>query len=182
MADEASVRPRGRAAVRSALLTSAVQHPPDSGPLSVRDIARRAGVNHGQVQHLFSGKDGLYRAILEHLAQGLDAALTDAPPEVLAESALSTLLADRRFVRFLAGYLVEHPEGEIPQESFPVVQRLVAAEADEAETSRAELAALVAAGLGWAFFERWIRAAFELSDEEAGQVGEAILAPRRNHP
>lgn len=175
----AEEKPRGRLAVRRAIVRSAAESSLDAGSISVRDVARRAGVNHGQVQHLFAGKDGLYRAVLEHLATGLDEALPDAEGEELAASALTATLSDRRFVRFLASYLVEHPEGEIPQESFPVVHRLERA-LNEEGVPRSRLAALVAAGLGWAFFEPWIRAALELGEDETEEVGEVLLQMRKN--
>ena len=42
----------------------------EMGPnaMSVRTVAIRAGVNHGQVHHYFGGKQGLINAAAEHLA------------------------------------------------------------------------------------------------------------------
>lgn len=142
----------------------------------MREVARRAGVNHGQIQHLFAGKDGLYRAVLEDLAGGLDDQLREVEGDELARAAFEATLSDRRFVQFLARYLVEHPDGEIPQASFPVVKRL---EADKGYDSRPQLAALLAAGLGWAFFSRWIAAALQLTEHEAVEVVQSIVDERK---
>lgn len=61
---------RGIDAVRSALITAAAEMLSDAGPkaVSVREVARRAGVNHGQVHHYFGGKRGLLVAAMRKLA------------------------------------------------------------------------------------------------------------------
>lgn len=61
---------KGRAAVEAALLEAAADLLAERGPkaTSVRDIAARAGVNHGQVHHYFGGKRGLLKAAMSHLA------------------------------------------------------------------------------------------------------------------
>ena len=62
--------PRGGEAVRTALLDAAAELLAEVGPeaTSVRDVARRAGVNHGQVHHYFGGKRGLLEAAMRGLA------------------------------------------------------------------------------------------------------------------
>lgn len=57
--------------VRDALIGAAATMLGESGPssISVRDVARRAGVNHGQVHHYFGGKRGLLIAAMRKLAQ-----------------------------------------------------------------------------------------------------------------
>ena len=161
-------RPKGRQSVRTAILNAAVECSMRDGAFSARAIARQAGVNHGQVHHLFAGKDGLHRALLEHLAEGLNREIpTGKEGRGLAEAALAAVLSDPRFVRVLASYIIEHPDREIPQESFPVVERLTENLPDpERPSSRLMLATLMSAGLGWAFFQKWICAAMSLSDEE----------------
>ena len=161
--------------MRSAILASAVDIASSGGPLSARAIARRAGVNHGQVHHLFAGKGGLHRAVLEHLAALLDARLATQSRSELAPAALEATLNDPRFVRFLAAYLIEYPDDAVPQESFPVVRRLAEAFGEpEGTTNRAKLGCMLAAGLGWALFRPWIQAALNLTEDEAAQV-EAII-------
>ncbi len=61
---------KGRVAVEAALLEAAADLLAERGPkaTSVRDIAARAGVNHGQVHHYFGGKRGLLKAAMSYLA------------------------------------------------------------------------------------------------------------------
>lgn len=62
----------GSDAVKAALIAAAGELLGDVGPraVSVRDIAQRAGVNHGQIHHYFGGKRGLLEAAIRHLARG----------------------------------------------------------------------------------------------------------------
>jgi AcrR family transcriptional regulator len=65
-------RIKGSEAVKTALIQAAADMLGEVGPksLSVRDLAERAGVNHGQVHHYFGGKRGLLEAAMRHLAKG----------------------------------------------------------------------------------------------------------------
>jgi AcrR family transcriptional regulator len=85
--------PRGRDAVREALIEAAAEMLGELGPrnISVRELAERAGVNHGQVHHYFGGKRGLLIAAIRwlaerHLATSLEAARGDPIPPPLSMS------------------------------------------------------------------------------------------------
>ncbi|MCP4037579.1 MAG: TetR family transcriptional regulator, partial [bacterium] len=71
MAQSVGDSSRGTDAVRTALIEAAASRLSEAGPrsVSVRDIARRAGVNHGQVHHYFGSKRGLLVAAMKKLAQ-----------------------------------------------------------------------------------------------------------------
>ena len=60
----------GREFVREALIRAAGEMLAKLGPktMSVRKVAAKAGVNHGQVHHYFGGKSGLIQAAMSHLA------------------------------------------------------------------------------------------------------------------
>lgn len=62
---------RGPEKVKAALIEAACNMLAESGPntMSVRNVATRAGVNHGQVHHYFGGKQGLIEAATAKLAQ-----------------------------------------------------------------------------------------------------------------
>jgi TetR/AcrR family transcriptional regulator, repressor for neighboring sulfatase len=62
--------PKGRAAVEEALTAAAAELLAERGPRAtgVREIAARAGVNHGQIHHYFGGKGPLLRAAMHRLA------------------------------------------------------------------------------------------------------------------
>ena len=159
---EADAPPRGPEAVREALVQAAATLYASGEPFSARRVAREAGVNHGQVHHLFGGKAGLKRAMLERLADAQAAALPDdAPLEDLLRAAALIGLADPRVARVLARVLLEQGDGEaLPQQRFPVVQRVRdALDAADAPVDPTTLSAGLAAALGLAMFGPWIRAA-----------------------
>ena len=61
----------GRESVESLLISAASHLLSRQGPktLSIRDIAKYAGVNHGQIHHYFGSKQNLLRAAIRNLAQ-----------------------------------------------------------------------------------------------------------------
>ena len=61
---------KGRKNVEKRLIDSAAELLSSLGPnqLSIRDIARHAGVNHAQIHHYFGGKQGLLEATYKQLA------------------------------------------------------------------------------------------------------------------
>lgn len=70
--EKSTVRARGSDAVKAALIGAAAKMLGEMAPsrISVRDVAERAGVNHGQVHHYFGGKRALLKAAMLHLAKG----------------------------------------------------------------------------------------------------------------
>jgi AcrR family transcriptional regulator len=154
-------RPHGPDAVRRALVEAAADVYAAGEPFSAREIARRAGVNHGQVHHRFGGRDGLLQATLEHLAHRQALALDGVTdPADALRTAAQTALGDPRFVRALARSLIERPaDGAVPQRDFPVVARLRGA-LDPAQPEAIDrLAEGLATALGFALFGPWIAAA-----------------------
>ncbi|GIJ08810.1 TetR/AcrR family transcriptional regulator [Micromonospora andamanensis] len=71
--------------LRRTLLTAAVQAIEESGPaaLSLRDLARRAGVSHAAPAHHFGDRAGLFTAIAVQGFDTLAAALAEAGDELL---------------------------------------------------------------------------------------------------
>ena len=169
--------PRGPDAVRAALLEAAVAVYAAGERFSAREIARRAGVNHGQVHHLFGGRQGLKRAMLEHLAAAqADALPANAPPAALLRAAAEVALADPRFARVLARALLEQaPGAPPPQERFPVVDRLRAS-LEGTPYDRAALAEGLATALGFALFGPWIRQAVGASVDPLQTVDRQLAA------
>ncbi|HTW97732.1 MAG TPA: helix-turn-helix domain-containing protein [Acidimicrobiales bacterium] len=72
---------RGPVAVRASLVAAAGELFAARGTasVSVREIADRAGVNHGLIHHYFHSKQGLIDATLEDLADQATKALEDGP-------------------------------------------------------------------------------------------------------
>ena len=170
--------PRGDE-VREALLDAAIERYASGEPFSVRAVAALARVNLGQIHHVFGGKEGLRKAMLHRLAEGLDQRLADLPAEAGLDEMIRTLwsagVEDSRFVRVLARQLIEHPDEPVLQSDFPVSRRvghaLVEANVDDA---RVAMAHLLAAGLGFALFGPWIEKALGLDEIELQRVQERI--------
>jgi AcrR family transcriptional regulator len=62
---------RGRKNVEARLIKATCELLSRKGPraVSIRDIAERAGVNHGQIHHYFGGKKGLISTAVRHMSQ-----------------------------------------------------------------------------------------------------------------
>ncbi len=73
-------RPVGKEEVVEAVLTAASELFAEKGPTatSIREVATRAGVNHGLVHRHFGSKRQLLAATLQHLADAA-AAVREAP-------------------------------------------------------------------------------------------------------
>ena len=61
----------GSESVKDALIEAACEMLAESGPrsMSVRKVAARAEVNHGQVHHYFGGKQGLIEAAMAQMSE-----------------------------------------------------------------------------------------------------------------
>lgn len=163
--------PRGREQVRAALLDAAADLFAAHGPaaVSVRDVAARAGVNHGLVHRHFGSKEALVAATLEQLA-----AATAAPARGAASAdELGQIIgraADDRFWRVLAWSLLEGRDPAGLQARFPVLDELIALVRAQhrgiGSNGDARLAVVqaVAFGLGSLLFEPFLRHAVGLGD------------------
>ncbi|GGK35243.1 TetR/AcrR family transcriptional regulator [Nocardia camponoti] len=171
--------PVGRAAIRAAVLEHAAHLFAERGPnaTSVRDIAERAGINHGLVFRHFGAKDNLIGAVLDHLGDQHDpnANLTPNPGAQLHVRVLVRCLLD--------GY----PVGEL-QHRFPIMEALIErAKAGGAEQHSASLAAANAAALliGWEILGPFLRAATgldEVSESELRANATTRAAAMLDHP
>ena len=93
-------RGRSAAATRERLIDAALDAFGRNGfdGASTRDIARRAGANLAAIPYHFSGKEGLHRAVAEHIVDNIRAnvgPLLDATEGHLHNNALSPALARR---------------------------------------------------------------------------------------
>ena len=181
--------PKGRVAVEAALIDAAADALAESGPraASVRDIAARAGVNHGQVHHYFGGKGPLLRAAMhqlaaEHFARATERAGGGAIPPPLS------LTEDERYWRAVLRCVLD---GELAlatvelDDDLSVPRRAMEAVADQlgAERSvafKAGVGASVALQLAWAALEEFVFAVTDVADDErdAVRAGVADLASR----
>jgi len=174
---------RGSQAVRTALIEATASLLAEVGPrsLSVREVAERAGVNHGQIHHYFGGKKGLLAAAMRHLAQGhYDHALALAgddpmpPPLSLAQDtrywqALSHSILDGHLdlARIETDEDISVPGRvfEKLKEHNPQIDPL---------TLKAEFTANAAMQLGWVAFEEFMFQIADVKPAEREPLREAI--------
>ncbi len=171
---------RGREAVKAALVNAACEMLAEVGPnaMSLRTVANRAGVNHGQVHHYFGGKQGLIEAAAvrmagEHFArvQQRSAGAPVPPPLTLGEDA-QYLRAKVRLV--LDGYLEtasrELAEGpSVPLEARRYLTRRYPAGQVPMEI-KTRVAVTSAIEMGWAALEPFILRLADVQDDEVEAV------------
>lgn len=172
--------PVGKREVTEALLASATELFAERGPgaVSVRDVAKRAGVNHGLVHRHFGSKEGLVEAVLDRLVADVRAAFGDRLLEGASRAEMFDALAQNEaYWRVLARALLDGQTEWLDAGSFPLVgaavRSLTAAkkrgDIDSDLDVKAAVATYVAAGLGWLVFEPFIAAATGMKGSSASR-------------
>jgi AcrR family transcriptional regulator len=166
---EPAFRPRGREAVRAAVLESAMRLFADRGPsaVSLRDIATAANVNLGLLHRHFGSKAELVTAAIEHYA----ASARPRVLEALASKNFPASLIDvfrhevAMYTRLSAWILLD---GTGPtQATYPIVKAVIELfelRGVSAREARARSAAVFGMAAGYAFFEPTLHIAAELDD------------------
>lgn len=160
--------PRGRDAVRAALVAAATRLFADRGPaaVSVRDLAAEAGVNHGLVHRHFGSKEGLLAVVMTDLAGQVQDALGEAAEDESLGDLVQRIAAATEQVesywRILARVILEGRDPAELQQGFPVMGRIMAAARRQA-TNQADADAgvvmLAAFALGMRTFEPYLQVA-----------------------
>lgn len=164
---------RDREATTHALIEAAIELFAERGPneVSVREIARHAGVNHGLVHHYFGSKSGLVAAVLDHLTRTTAADIVNRAPRLDQPFFLEP--EGHLHMRVLARVVLDGAAPPGYQTEFPLVDRVarIAHELFGLDPEIARLRAVQAIGmlLGWLLFEPWLLSAggFEASETEA---------------
>ncbi|MQY09639.1 TetR/AcrR family transcriptional regulator [Actinomadura macrotermitis] len=144
-----SARPYHHGDLRRALLRGAVELIAERGPaaLSLRDLARRAGVSHAAPAHHFGDKTGLFTAIAAEGFELLAARLADGPASLSALGgryvAFATAHPCHFEVMFRADLLhIGDPAlVEAQTRAYALLRDAIAASASAEETQTAVLAA-----------------------------------------
>lgn len=169
-------KPTGPEAVRQALVEAAIELIVDRGlDVSVRQIAERAGVNHGLVHTYFGSRDGLIRAAADAVNEraGADADELGFPPPDLAQRRNGELAKALARIRL--------DSGQDLSSSHPVVagwKRALATTRpdlgdDEVDTMVATASAL---GLGWAMFADHLADLLELSPSQRAELDKRVTS------
>lgn len=171
---------RGRVDVEERLIAAAAELLGEVGPraMSVRQVADRAGVNHGLVHHYFGGKDGLARAGMRRLvAEHLE--WVKAQNEGRPIPVPMALGGDQRYLRAVVRCvldgesdlaLTELTEGvSVPRSAMEAVVARAGLDEPDSET-RAVVAAAMALEMGWAALEPFILAITGTPGDEADDL------------
>lgn len=167
---------RGSEAVQAALIQAAGELLGEVGPqrVSVREVADRAGVNHGQVHHYFGGKRGLLKAAMADLARRHFSRARELSGGSVFPPALS-LAEDRPYSRALCQSIMEGDlelaSIELEEDVSPPRHILRALQTRDSTIEhdvdlKARLAIVAAMQLGWAAFEDFIVLITDLDDQD----------------
>ncbi len=178
-----STPPRGKEAVKAALIDAAAELFASKGPaaVGVREIAQLAGVNHGLVHRHFGSKEALLLAVMNHLSSQVAQAIGPRKPDERLADLLAPVFVQARETqqhwRILAMALLEGRKPEEIQAGFPVFERLLEA-ARRAEpdgmTAESFTSILVGMGLGMLIFAPWLQSASGQDDEQWRKTRQAM--------
>ena len=173
---------RGADAVKAALIEAAAARLGEAGPssVSVRDVARRAGVNHGQIHHYFRGKRGLLVAAMRKLARDHFRKTREKSADGVIPPTFG-LADDPDYWRavcqvVMAGDLelarIEVDEDiSVPRRALAaLMERYGIAEGDL--DFKARFAAVTALQLGWVALEDFVLLVSDVADEDRAEVRE----------
>ena len=167
--------PRGRDAVKDAILEAAADLFADRGPraVSVRDIATRAGVNHGLVHRHFGSKQAVLRAVLTRLVHEISAATGPAELSPDFQSRIAVAMGgSQRYWRVLARAILDRDLPRRLQGDFPLISQLTESYRRLAQERalpahfdpKVAAASTAALFLGWLLFEPFLLVAADLGD------------------
>jgi TetR/AcrR family transcriptional regulator, repressor for neighboring sulfatase len=168
-----TVKPIGKDEVVAAVLEAASELFAEKGPAatSIREVAARAGVNHGLLHRHFGSKRQLLAATLQHLADSA-AALREAGASVAQLEAAHELQARVMVRSMLDGFPIEEL-----QQRFPGMERFLeqvrSGHTDE-RNARLMAAHAMALQFGWGLMAPTLRAAFGLHDLGDAELRAAV--------
>ncbi|MFZ5569787.1 MAG: TetR/AcrR family transcriptional regulator [Thermodesulfobacteriota bacterium] len=184
-------KPRGREAVTRALIEAAAELFSKYGleAVSVRDIAARAGVNHGLIHRHFGSKEVLRQKTQEYLAAGIrDEIGVPADFEDAMLRGFETLQKQPAFWRVLARTFLDGEEHGEVQSEFPFIRFLVELAREGQSGKRINtsmdprflVASILAFGLGMLVFEKYILAGTGLDAEPPESIRQQMTAALSN--
>lgn len=163
----------GRDGAVEAIVAAARELFAERGPaaVSLRDIARRAGVNHGLIHHYIGSRDDLLRLVFR---TSTDAARDQVAGSADAADALRRLRAvgaDRDdYARLLAWALLEGHDPAAFHGRSSALDAVAAAAGEDSRDVRVALAVDMVHTLGWKLFGAYAVNAAGLDGEDADTV------------
>lgn len=172
-------RRRGRAGSIEALLDAAEELFAERGPgsVSLRDVARRARVNHGLIHHYIGSRDDLLRLVFARATERARAEIADAADPGDAIDRLRTLGGDDdRYTRLLAWALLEgHDPRDFHGRSAALDAAAAVADHDDPQL-RVLLTMSMVQTLGWKLFGEYARIAAGLDTDDPATIRREIDA------
>lgn len=166
-------KPLGKEEVVAAVLAAASELFAQKGPAatSIREVAARAGVNHGLLHRHFGSKRQLLAATLQHLADS-GARLRDSGAPAAKLEAAQELQARVMVRSVLDGFPIEELQERFPgMERFLEQVRSVVSDDPQARLLAAHAMAL---RFGWGLMAPTLRAAFGLNSLTDADIREAV--------
>jgi len=154
-----------RAATEVALIDAATQlfDRRNPGSVSVREIAKLAGVNHGLVHHYFGSKQALVQAVLDRLA-------SRARDSLAAGTAMDADSPVLIYTRILGRAMLEKEELAPLPGHHPIVMQLASLARDvgglDERSARIRASQGAALAMGWLLFEPLLIESGGLQDED----------------
>ncbi len=145
------------------------EHGPDA--VSLRDVARRAGVSHGLIHHYIGSRDDLLTLVFARSTEHARADLEDAIEPLEAIRRLRALGGDDdEYTRLLAWSILE---GRDPAEFHGrsrALDAVMAAHPDGPRDLRLAVGAAMVQALGWKLFGSYALTAAGLDDSDAADL------------
>ena len=173
---DAADKPVGRDAVMAALVEATGEIILERGvTMSVREIAQRAGVNHGLVHTYFGSKEALltaaFAAIIDRAAAEVDH--TGFPPPDLA------FRRGGEVARAIARVMLDVDDDPFPSHPIlPAWREALGADRPGSTTAELDEAVIVATtlGLGWALFAEHLCEVLDVDHDQRDAIERRVIA------
>ena len=179
---ESASTERGRSSVEEKLITAACTLLAKSGPNAVsnRDIAKLAGVNHGQIHHYFGSKHGLLKAAMSRVSQmHWDHTQENGyiPLKGLEQGHLYALAVVRCAIDGELELATQHVTDNISVPRSVLNNRIKSQDPSLTQLdAQCAMAVPVAIEMGWAVLEPYIFNALDIKEEDVAKVREHVAA------
>jgi AcrR family transcriptional regulator len=176
--DAPARRPTGRDDVQNAILDAATELFTGRSPsnVSLREIARRAGVNYGLIHHYYGSKEAIVGEVFRRKSENGALIIADAPD---IHEALRRIMGSpdsgSAYARLLAGALAEGATSELFFQSSPAITRLVelieaGRDGGDGTDARVVAAAAMTLVAGWGLYEKFFIHAAGLEDRDPAEI------------
>jgi AcrR family transcriptional regulator len=149
------------------------EHGPDA--VSLRDVARRAGVSHGLIHHYIGSRDDLLALVFARSTDHARADLQDAADPIEALRRLRELGGDdEEYTRLLAWSLLERRDPAEFHGRSRALDAVMATTPDGTRALRLAVGAAMVQALGWKLFGSYALTAAGLDPADADELRQLL--------